>query len=258
MKEVYVKTQAELDKAIAGKKSDEIIVCTGGGYFMLTDNSSATLTGNSSATLYGNSSATLIGNSSATLTGNSSATLYGNSSARLTGNSSATLYGNSSATLYGNSSAMATKYCAIHELSKSARCNGGVIIKVPTISTAAQWCDFYGVKVKSGIAVLYKALRDDYKSSHGFEYKPGSTPAAPDWDGGNVECGGGLHFSPSPAHALEFDPEATKFMACPVLLKEIKVHKNAAYPQKVKAPRVYKPCYEVDIHGKRIVKQEER
>jgi hypothetical protein len=52
--------------------------------------------------------------------------------------------------------------------------------------------------------------------------------------------------------ALEFDNEATKFMACPVLLKEIKVYKSAIYPQKVKAPRVFKPCYEVNIDGKVI------
>jgi hypothetical protein len=75
-----------------------------------------------------------------------------------------------------------------------------------------------------------------------------STPA-PDWDGGKEECGGGLHFSPRPSAALAFDNLATRFIACPVLLKEIKVHSNATYPEKVKAPRVYKPCYEVDIDG---------
>lgn len=41
-------------------------------------------------------------------------------------------------------------------------------------------------------------------------------------------------------------------MACPILLKEIKVHKNPEYPEKVKAPRVFKPCYEVDMQGNRI------
>jgi len=127
-----------------------------------------------------------------------------------------------------------------------------VLIKLPEIKTALQWCNFYDVKIKKGVVILYKALRNDYKSSWGFLYSPGTTPTAPDWDGGEKECGGGLNFCPLPVMALGFDKEATRFMACPVLVKEIKVHKNAVYPNKIKAPRVFQPCYEVDINGKRI------
>ncbi len=32
-------------------------------------------------------------------------------------------------------------------------------------------------------------------------------------------------------------------------LFEQRVHKDARYPEKVKAPRVCAPCYEVDIYG---------
>jgi hypothetical protein len=45
---------------------------------------------------------------------------------------------------------------------------------------------------------------------------------------------------------------ASRFVACPVRVDEIVVHPNAAYPTKVKAPRVCAPCYEVDINGKRL------
>jgi hypothetical protein len=37
-----------------------------------------------------------------------------------------------------------------------------------------------------------------------------------------------------------------------VKVSEIVVHENAEYPTKVKAPRVYKPCYEVDRYGNPI------
>jgi hypothetical protein len=105
----------------------------------------------------------------------------------------------------------------------------------------------------NGIAVLYKAVRSDYKSSHGMSYAPGTTPKAPDWDGGKEECGGGLHFSFAPFAAKDFDSEAVLFVACPVKVSEIIVHKHAQHPGKIKAPRVAEPCWEVDIYGNKIV-----
>ena len=52
--------------------------------------------------------------------------------------------------------------------------------------------------------------------------------------------------------ALEFNATAARFVACPVKLSEIVVHKNAQYPNKVKAPRICAPVYEVDLDGERI------
>src|SRR5574341_50999 len=66
-------------------------------------------------------------------------------------------------------------------------------------STPAEWCDYYGVAVVNGVATVFKAVGDDYRSPRGADYTPGTTPVAPDWDGGIAECGGGLHFSPTPA-----------------------------------------------------------
>jgi len=121
------------------------------------------------------------------------------------------------------------------------------------LKTGANWCSYYGVPVKAGVAVLYKAVRDDFKTGKfGFLYQPGTKPISPDWDGPARECGGGLHFSPSPRAALEFDSEATRFVACPVKVSEIVIHPNGSYPQKCKAPRVYQPCYEVNEDGDRI------
>jgi hypothetical protein len=123
------------------------------------------------------------------------------------------------------------------------------ILKI-TENTLEAWCRFWNVSIQpDGTVILYKALNEGFKARNDFEYLPGSCPVAPDWDP-NRECGGGLHFSPTPREALEFNPRARHFVACPILLSEIKTHMiSGAYPQKVKAPRVLKPCFEVDIDG---------
>ncbi|HZV20804.1 MAG TPA: hypothetical protein VE986_04585, partial [Hyphomicrobiales bacterium] len=128
---------------------------------------------------------------------------------------------------------------------------GGIQTKLER-DTPAQWCEYYGVPVKDGVAILYKALASDFTSRHGFSYQPGSVPMAPDWDDGQTECGGGLHFSPNPKMALEFAPEAGKFVGCPVSLSDIVVHPDGQYPQKVKARGCCGPVFEVDENGKPV------
>ncbi len=134
--------------------------------------------------------------------------------------------------------------------------NGGIQVEIPKIKTAEEWCEYWGVEVKDGVAILYKGTDDDYSTfcarSADIYYRPGETPRAPDWDNGKKECGGGLHFSPTPFHVFEFRCDVSHFIACPVRVDEIVVHYPAGYPEKVKAPRVYKPCYEVDINGNLI------
>jgi hypothetical protein len=125
---------------------------------------------------------------------------------------------------------------------------------VPTSTrprTAEEWCRYYGVPVADGIAVLYKAVDDDFNSYHGMSYQPGTEPQAPDWDGGERECGGGLHFSPRPTFALAAPEDEVRFVACPVRVAEVVVHDPAVYPEKVKTPRVCAPVYEVDEDGSR-------
>jgi hypothetical protein len=116
-------------------------------------------------------------------------------------------------------------------------------------ASVADWCDYYGVPIADGVAVLYKAVDDDFNSYHGMSYRPGDAPEAPDWDGGEQECGGGLHFSPRPTFALAAPEDEMRFIACPVAVADIVVHAQAVYPDKVKAPRVCAPVYEVDEDG---------
>jgi len=100
--------------------------------------------------------------------------------------------------------------------------------------------------------VLFKAVDANFCSKwRSFSYLPGTAPECDDWDPGR-ECGGGLHFSPSPRAALEFfDPPNRRFVACREVLKEIIVHADGEYPQKVKSRRVLE-IWEVDIDGQRI------
>jgi hypothetical protein len=130
-----------------------------------------------------------------------------------------------------------------------ASVRGGVVIDVHVPTTAKQWCDYHGVAVRDGLATLFKAVDNDFRSERGVAYVPGTTPAALDWDEGASECGGGLHFSPQATMALSFFPEATRFVACEVQLAEIVIHPDGAYPEKVKAPRVAGAVYEVDGFG---------
>jgi len=93
---------------------------------------------------------------------------------------------------------------------------------------------YYGAKIQDDKAILYKAVREDFRSAHNFLYEPGTSPGCADWDGGKSECGGGLHFCADPLTAKRFDSEATRFVACPVLLSEIVVHENANLSSKNK------------------------
>jgi hypothetical protein len=119
--------------------------------------------------------------------------------------------------------------------------SGAVILDKPVIKTAEDWCGYHGADIEDGNAVLFKAVDDDWSTDNARRanvfYVPGTAPEAPDWDGGAKECGGGLHFSPSPTAALYFNSGATKFVRCLVPLDDIAVHPNGQYPQKVKAPR---------------------
>ncbi len=88
-----------------------------------------------------------------------------------------------------------------------AKITGGRVQTV-IVKTAAQWCAYYGATVKSGVATIYKGVNEKFDSPKGFNYSPGSKGEAADWDGGKAECGGGLHFSPTPRHTLEFNASA--------------------------------------------------
>lgn len=109
------------------------------------------------------------------------------------------------------------------------------------------WCGFYGVDVKRGFAVLFKAVEDDWMGSYkrGITYRPGDKPKAPDFNP-RGECGGGLHLSPRPFMARTYCDGATHFLACKVRVSDLVI-----VGDKVKVPSCT-VLYEVDEDGNEV------
>jgi hypothetical protein len=80
-------------------------------------------------------------------------------------------------------------------------------------------------------------------------YTPGSKPSAPDWRD-DTNCGGGLHFSPTPMQAQAYAEDATRFLAVGVKVADLRPIPGGT--AKCKAPRVVRACVEVDIDGKPV------
>jgi hypothetical protein len=127
--------------------------------------------------------------------------------------------------------------------------HGGGVTDATRFTTPAEWCAYYGVAVEDGVATLYKAVDAEFGSYHGGSYRPGTKPRADDWDGGEQECGAGLHLSPLPTFALPHPDDVMRFVACPVRLEDMAVHPNGDYPNKVKVSGVCAPVYEVHEDG---------
>jgi hypothetical protein len=266
MEYVEVRTQADLDKAL--ERDDVIPLLAGSGRFEVTEGEHEIHVREGSPTLvsWGSSTLNAVSRESSTLNAESRESSTLNAVSR--GSSTLNAVSRGSSTLRAESRGSSTlnlevgpHSCAvIREIKGAAHkikpviIEGGQVIELraPDISTPEKWCEYHGVAVNDGVATLYKALDSDFGASSDFSYRPGTEPAAPDWDGGTRECGGGLHFSPTPGHALEFNPDAKRFVACPVRLAVIVVHPDGQFPQKVKAPRVCGPVIEVDRDGKPV------
>ena len=243
---IEVTTQAHLDKALKNRKPNDIIVCLGGTWnnpLVLSD--SATVEASGSATVRAYDSATVEAYDSATVGAYDSATVEAYGSATVEAYDSATVRASGSATV------RASKYVAVQKMPYgNPKITGGVLIVIPELKTAQDWCDYYGIEVKRGTATVFKAVDDDYSTNQartrGIFYVPGSKPKCEDWND-RPECGGGLHASPRPFMARRYNENATRYVACPVKLAEIVV-----LGDKVKVPRISGAVYEVDEDGERV------
>ena len=287
-----VRTQAELDKALAANTGlIEIrspagvwltVMATGSSTVMATDSSTVMAAGSSTVVAYGSSTVMAYGYStvraygSSTVTATDSSTVraYGSSTVTATGSSTVRAYGSSTVTAtdsstvraYGSSTVTATdsstvmaagsstvrasSCVAVHLHSGLATIDGGVVIDVTTVNdTAEKWCAHHGVEVTDGIATVYKAVSDQWTTPRGADYTPGSTPEATDW-ADHAACGQGLHFGPTPAHALAYLPDATRFVAVGVELATLRPIPGGT--AKCKAPKVVRACVEVDLDGNEV------
>ncbi|PAL23575.1 hypothetical protein [Sphingopyxis sp. GW247-27LB] len=136
----------------------------------------------------------------------------------------------------------------------NAKIEGGLQFQIK-LETPQDWCDFYGVRVEDGCAIVYKAVGEGYRSKWGTTYEPGSTPIDHQWNGRKEECsvGGGLNFSPTPRHTHQFVSNPRHYLECRVRLDEnFAVHFGGQYPEKICHKEVAVPLVEVDIDGERI------
>jgi hypothetical protein len=176
----------------------------------------------------------------------------------VSGSAQVTAYDSAQVRVSGSAQVTASKCVAVTVTpsrydGRTPKVTGGVVINVPKIKTVEEWCEYHGVKVSRGNAILFKAVDNDLRSYYGFEYPIGKRVEAPDWDGGVQECGGGLHFSPQ-AHATRkfaSEQEAPKLLACRVRLVDIVIHPDGSYPQKCKA-KGCTPLHEVDEDGVKL------
>ncbi len=209
------------------------------------DSSQVRACGSSQVRAYDSSQVTACGSSQVRAYDSSQVTAYDSSQVTACGSSQVTAYDSSQVRAYDSSQVTACDYVAVTRTNPHIKVSGGVVIDVPDLNDAVEWCRYYGIDVKRGVATVFKAVDDDYKSGYGADYTPGKKPKADDWDP-TPTCGGGLHFSPRPFMALDYAGGATRFLAC-----RVKVSEMVALGDKIKAPRVLS-CVEVNEDGNAI------
>ena len=213
-----VKTQAELDKALADKVDNIYIESPAGAY------------------------------------GSSTVRAYDSSTVSACGSSTVTAYGSSTVRAYDSSTVTASKYTAVHLHSQHVTLDTqGAVIDVTGIDKhdPISWCEYTGVDVEDGTALVYKAVTDDLRSGMGLAYPVGETVTASRWAPTDA-CGQGLHFGPTPGHALAYHWEATRFLACRIRLDEaVGITGDPGDAPKIKA-RACDVLYEVDLHGRQL------
>ncbi len=239
-------------------------VLRGSSHAVLWGSSHAVLRESSHAELYGSSHAELYGSSHAVLWELSHAELYGSSHAELRELSHAELYGSSHAVLRESSHAelwessrgeCKSNYVCIDRLGHNA-----ILIyhdKKPTIkekdATAQVICQplfkhnkksFMGIYQKSldkdGYIILYKVVNPKYNTDfYSGKIKYEGVVNCPDWNPNkNIQCGHGLHLSPTPALALSYHQGIVK--KCRVKVKDFVV-----YPDDITKVR----CKRVEVLG---------
>ena len=281
MTTVYVRTQEELDKALANPEytdeGREIVICSPEGVqlkirdshvqdVVVSDDATVTVSGDAKVAAVGHATVTAYDN--ATVTALSRATVMAFDDVRVTAFDAVTVesFGSSTVKAFGSVSVKARDCATVracgdsrvkagicvpaHVYSKAATCQGGVIIDMTTIDAndPETWCAMHLVEVdEDGQAHLYKALDADLNAGHNYRltnYPIGQiVDDTANWVDNN-RCGNGLHVSPTPWLAKTYYKEASRFVevCCPV--EELRPINEA----KAKAPRL-RVLREVTVDG---------
>ena len=231
-----VTTQAELDAALADgtlTEDDEILIQSPSGVWL-------TIGGEASA-----AEVNVAGESTVSVCGSARVDRVCDSASVGSATETSTVH------LYDTSTlTQATPHVAVFLHSARATFAGGHLIDLTSLDLTdpATWAAHVGGETSDGRVVLYKAVDDQWRSPHGAVYTPGSETTCDDWCDDAV-CGGGLHFSPSPAQAMEYHGQATRFVAVEVDVATLRPIPGGTAKCKAPSCRV---LYEVDIHGRKV------
>jgi hypothetical protein len=267
-----VKTQAELDKALAEHAAEIIIDSPTGVWLTITDSGSSRVVarGSSRVVAWGSSRVVAWGSSSVEARDSSRVVARDSSSVEARDSSRVEAWDSSSVEAWdssrveawdsssveardssrveawGSSSVEAAKYVAVHLHSQHVTLAGnGHIIDMTAVDpqNLGDWLDLSGVKTVDGKLRVYKAVDAELASGQGFTYPIGAHLTDKKWRDDH-ECGGGLHFCSSPSQARDHFSGATRFLLCEVDPAEVR----CIDASKLKAPQCW-VLSEVDIHG---------
>jgi hypothetical protein len=201
-----VDNQTDLDAALADSAVTRVVVNSPVGVWL-------GVAGSSSVEAYESSSVEAYESSRVVA--------WGSSSVVARGSSRVVAYGSSRVAAWGSSRVVAGKYVPVHVHSKQVTLHGGVVIDMTAIDRAdpQTWVDLYGAKTSRGRITVYKGVDADLRSASGTAYPIGKTVTCADWSTA-AYCGGGLHFSPSPA-ATEVYCTPKRYLECTVKLSEV-------------------------------------
>ena len=246
---VFTVIEIRADQRISVSKNREnsSVEARGNSSVVAWENSSVEAWENSSVVARGNSSVVARENSSVEARGNSSVEAWGNSSVEAWENSSVEAWGNSSVVAWGNSSVECYDFVMVSVLMATvvikklmdwsvASCRGfkpkiGKKSKTATVITTPVEIkhkreDFFDRCEASGkdAVILYKSVNpknlSDFQTG---KIKYEGIVECSDWNPNpNIECGGGLHLSPTKGMALSYN--VGKVLRCKVEKKDIVVY----------------------------------
>ncbi len=205
------------------------------------ENSSVEARGNSSVEARENSSVEARENSSVEARGNSSVEARGNSSVVARENSSVVARENSSVEAWENSSIKVySEYCELKKaMQESVIINIGIknkpkkqdktsttLYKKISEWTKNKFLDLYKNQVNKNKIILYKSVNPETECDFytgKINYKDNTIVECPDWNGDkNIQCGNGLHLSPTPQLALSYNKG--KIKVCEVTIKDFVIY----------------------------------
>jgi len=219
MKTIIIKTQKELDKLLDGYDEYTEIHIKSSADIWLTiqktpENSKIVLRGSSHAVLRGSSHAVLWGSSHAVLWGSSHAVLSQNTSAKI----------QDKTVVIEKLQHYATAICIEQKCTiKQKDDTANVIVCPRVLHDIKSFTEIYKENVTGKTMILYKSVQDNYTDFYSGKIKYEGIVEAPDWNPDPaIQCGGGLHLSPTPELTQRYN--VGKVLKCEVAIKDIVVY----------------------------------